>query len=166
MKSRIVLLNAFLGLSFVGVVLALYALAHETGRLTGGVCDINATFNCDVVNRGPYGNVGGVPVALIGVIGYAFFALAAFLKRRDVHDRHLSLFLLAAVSGGVLFTLYLTGVEAFVLHTWCLVCLCSQAVILSLFGLSLAVFLGERLESRAAQAKEILEEAADELKEL
>ncbi len=128
------LLIAVLALSAAGFALAAYSMAHKVGFTSGAFCDINATFNCDVVNKGPYSEVAGIPVALLGLIGYAFFALSAFLKLRQPADKQVTAFLLYSSFFGLLFTLYLTGIEALVLHAFCVICLTSQAVMLALFA--------------------------------
>lgn len=166
MNRRLQFINAAVGLSLVGLALATYSLLHKTGFTSGAVCDINSTFNCDVVNRGPYSDIGPVPVALLGVIGYVFFALTAFLKRREPHDRNLSLFLVGSTGLGFLFSLYLSGLEAFVLHAYCVICLSSQLTVALLFGFSTAIALGEWKESRGKQALDIVEDALHDLKEI
>ncbi len=128
------LLIAVLALSAAGFALAAYSMAHKVGFTSGAFCDINATFNCDVVNKGPFSEVAGIPVALLGLVAYAFYALAAGLKLRQPGDKQVTAFLLYSSFFGLLFALYLTGIEAFVLHTFCIVCLTSQAVILALFA--------------------------------
>lgn len=117
-------------LAVVGLLISGYSWLHNAGFASGEFCTIDETLNCDIVNKGPYSVMFGVPVALIGVIGYAFLLIGAVLNFRAPEDRQLSLFLLIASMGGLLFSLYLTGIEAFVLHVWCPLCLASQAVIL------------------------------------
>lgn len=119
-------------LAMIGMGVSLYSFLHNQGFAEGEFCNINDTFNCDVVNKGPYSDVFGVPVSLIGVIGYGFIALGGFLKWRKLEDRSLTRFLLIATIGGFLFSLYLSSIEAFVLDTWCLVCLTSQVLIILL----------------------------------
>lgn len=119
-------------LAVIGVGVSLYSFLHNQGFASGEFCKINAAFDCDVVNKGPYSTVFGIPVSLIGVIGYGFIALAGFLKWRNLEDRSLTVFLLFSTIGGFLFSLYLSGIEAFVLDTWCLVCLTSQALVILL----------------------------------
>lgn len=128
------LLWAVILLSAVGGIFAGYAMAHKTGFASGALCDINATFSCDVVNRGPYSDVAGVPVALLGIIGYVFFAVAAALKLRAPSDKQVTDFLFYSAFFGLLFTLYLTGLEAFVIKTFCIVCLGSQLAMLGIFA--------------------------------
>src|SRR3989338_3456404 len=99
-------------LSFLGVLLSSYSFLHKQGFTSGAFCNLNATFNCDVVNQGPYSQIFGIPVALIGIIGYMLLALSAGLKMKNPEDESLSFFLLLASLGGFLFALYLSGLEA------------------------------------------------------
>ncbi|NQV90007.1 vitamin K epoxide reductase family protein [Candidatus Uhrbacteria bacterium] len=116
-------------LALCGVLLSVYSLLHKEGFTAGAFCNLNETFNCDVVNQGPYSEIFGIPVAVMGIIGYFFLLVATLLKMKHPEDQGTSLFLLLASLGGFGFALYLSGIEAFVLQTWCLVCLTSQGVI-------------------------------------
>lgn len=138
------LVNWIVWFALFGVLLSAYSLAQKTGFVSGALCNINNTFNCDIVNRGPYSEIYGIPVAVIGVLGYLFLFVAALLKRHDMHDRVLSLFLFAASAGGLVFALYLTSLEAFVLLAWCVVCLASQVLIAIIALLSFIQFQSER----------------------
>lgn len=124
--------NAYAFLLFFiasGFLVSLYALKQHYAPLGGGACNVNATFNCDLVNRGPYGDIFGFPVAGFGVAGYLMMGIVAmnFSKTKDAFVGKL---LLALLAGGVGFTLYLTFLEAFVIQAWCLICLASASAIL------------------------------------
>jgi uncharacterized membrane protein len=127
-----------IGFSIVGVSLSTYAFLHNRGFASGAICNINSTINCDVVNKGPFSEFFGVSVALIGLIGYTFLLIGSLLKLKTPDDRSLTLFLLALACGGFGFSLYLTSVEAFILHAWCVVCVLSQ---LSMLGFITATML-------------------------
>lgn len=133
-------------LSVLGFAIAAYSFAHHESFVSGALCDLNSTFNCDIVNRGPFSQVFGVPVALIGMVGYAFLGAASVLCLRRPDDLPSRTFLFLAASGGLAFSAYLTGIEAFVLHTWCLLCLTSQLSIVIIFAASayLRVFAGAK----------------------
>ena len=122
--------------SLVGLALASYSFLHNQFLASGEFCTINATFNCDVVNRGPFAKVYGVPVAVIGVLGYLFLATASGYLIDHPHDRGMRFFLLLAALGGLTFSLYLSGIEALVLKTWCVLCLTSQLIIITVTALS------------------------------
>lgn len=129
--------NAYAFLLFfiaAGLLVSLYALKQHAAPLGGGGCNVNATFNCDLVNRGPYGEILGFPVAAIGVLGYLMMGIVAIHFSRT-KDPFVGKLLLALLAGGIGFTLYLTYLEAFVIYAWCLICLASASCI---FGAALA----------------------------
>ncbi|MFA5854309.1 MAG: vitamin K epoxide reductase family protein [Patescibacteria group bacterium] len=118
----------FIFFSVAGLLVSLYALKQHYAPLGTSVCNVSATLNCDLVNKGPYGEIYGFPVAAIGIIGYLMILIVAtqFLRTKDPVLGKAMLFLLA---GGVAFSLYLTALEAFVIYAWCLVCLASLSSI-------------------------------------
>ena len=84
-------------------------------------CDINAHWDCGIVNHSRYSVMHGVPVAAIGMAGYAIIAILALARRYRL--------LLAASVAGLAFALYLTSIEARILQIWCLYCVISQTII-------------------------------------
>jgi uncharacterized membrane protein len=128
---RILLVIALL--AFGGVLVSSVSLRHHYGTSTTSYCDIGANFDCDVVNRSTYSTVAGIPVALIGLAGYlTVLALATLFRSREEAPAMLAIGSLA----GLGFALYLTYIEGFVLATWCILCLSSLALILSIAVLS------------------------------
>jgi uncharacterized membrane protein len=109
----------------VGVVLSSISVYDHYRKDPSEFCNINETFNCDIVNRSEYSELAGIPVSIIGVAGYA----ALMVLSRMVWQRRLSLLMLLGTIGGLGFALYLTYIEARVLMVWCIVCLCSLATI-------------------------------------
>ncbi len=84
-------------------------------------CSINEKWDCGIVNHSEYAEVGHVPVAAIGIVGYLALAWLAFGRQR----------VLTAVSAsiGCAFAAYLSYIEKDVLMVWCLYCVISQAII-------------------------------------
>ncbi len=111
-----------------GLLVSIYALKQHYAPLGESACNVNATFNCDLVNHGPYGEIAGVPVAAIGVIGYVMM-LAVAIQFRKTKDLALGKILVAAGVLGVAFSVYLSALEEFVIHAWCLICLASLSCI-------------------------------------
>ena len=87
-------------------------------------CDINAHWDCGVVNHSPFAMIGPVPVAAIGMVGYVLLGGLALLRRR--------ILVLAFSLIGLGFALYLSHIEKDVLMVWCLYCVISQVLILIL----------------------------------
>ena len=112
----------------VGAVASGLALVHhfQFGHLVSSFCNINATFNCDLVNHSAYSTFAGIPVALIGLVAYILMAgLAVFQKDKPESP---ALLLLVSITGFAV-SLYLTYIEAAILRTWCAVCLTSLLMI-------------------------------------
>lgn len=146
-------LHLIMLLAVIGLAISAYAFLHNRGFSSGSFCTIGDTFNCDVVNKGPYSVIYGIPVALLGVVGYLFLLITAALKRRDMKDRSLTVLLLLAAAAGTAFALYLTGIEAFVLKSWCLLCIASQVSILLILVLSFSIWHAERHEIASSPVK-------------
>ena len=113
-------------LSFAGIILSAVSLQRHYAKSTTEFCDFSQKFNCDIVNRSEYSEVQGIPVAAIGVLGYAtLFFLSTFWNSRATTPNRL----LAASVAGLCFALYLTYIEAYALKTWCILCVASQVLI-------------------------------------
>jgi vitamin-K-epoxide reductase (warfarin-sensitive) len=124
MRARILVVIAVLAVA--GIAVSSVSLYHHYGTSKTSYCDIGENFNCDIVNRSTYSTVLGVPDALIGILGYGALLALATLYRRKAET---PVMLLIASVAGLGFALYLTYVEAFVLATWCILCLSSLTVI-------------------------------------
>ena len=130
-------------LSLAGVIVSAVSLQRHYAKSATAFCDFNQKFSCDIVNRSEYSSIQGIPVAGIGVAGYAaLFVLATFWKARPETPNRL----LAAAIAGLAFALYLTYIEAYELMTWCILCLISLVLI------SLITLLAIVVKVRAAKA--------------
>jgi vitamin-K-epoxide reductase (warfarin-sensitive) len=124
-RNRI--LYAFVALlSLAGMIVSAVSLQRHYAKSATAFCDFSQQFSCDIVNRSEYSTIQGIPVAGIGVAGYAaLFVLATFWRSRAETPNRL----LAAAIAGLAFALYLTYIEAYELMTWCILCLVSLALI-------------------------------------
>lgn len=124
LSGRLMTLVAILAVC--GIAVSSVSLQHHYATSKTAYCDIGETFDCDIVNRSEYSSLFGIPVALIGMLGYAALAgLATVYRRRP--DTPAMLFGGAAV--GLAFALYLTYIEGHVLGVWCILCLSSLTLI-------------------------------------
>ncbi|MFH1637384.1 MAG: vitamin K epoxide reductase family protein [Candidatus Woesearchaeota archaeon] len=117
-----------------------YKVSHES------FCDINEQVSCDIVNRSEYSKMFGIPVALLGVIGYIAFLILSLLLLKDIdfskvhrkirtRDVYYSVFLL--VLAAFMFSLFLTYIEVYVLHAICPLCVTSAIFIATILVLSI-----------------------------
>lgn len=110
-------------LCLTGVLLSGLALG-EHYNTKPSPCSINDKWDCGIVNHSPYAMVLGVPVAFVGLLGYALIAaLAGRLPRLTA--------ILALLA--VLFSLRLTWIEWKILGVWCIYCVSSQIIIAIVF---------------------------------
>jgi vitamin-K-epoxide reductase (warfarin-sensitive) len=104
-----------------GVVVSALALQVHYSTTTEP-CDINAKWDCGIVNHSPFAEVLHVPVAAFGIAGYLAMAALALARRRR---------LLAGVAlAATAFSLYLTYIEKYVLEVYCIYCVTSLGIIL------------------------------------
>jgi uncharacterized membrane protein len=113
-------------LAVAGMIVSAISLQRHYAKSATDFCDVGERFNCDIVNRSEYSSVMGIPVAGIGVAGYAALLLLATMYRSRPTT---STRLLAASAAGLVFALYLTYIEGYVLSTWCILCLSSLLII-------------------------------------
>ena len=120
------------------MIVSAISLQRHYAKSVTEFCDISQQFSCDIVNRSEYSSIMGIPVAGIGVAGYAaLFVLATFWRSRI----ETPIRLLGAAIAGLAFALYLTYIEAYVLTTWCILCLISLVLISLISVLAVAVKL-------------------------
>ena len=75
-------------LAIAGIAVSSVSLYHHYGSAKTSYCDIGENFNCDIVNRSADSSLLGVPVALIGILGYlALLALSTIRAVSDLHRR-------------------------------------------------------------------------------
>ena len=126
---------AVMALAAAGLADALF-LVWVHAKASALVCPIGS---CDIVNASPYAKVWGFPVAGIGPGGYlALLALAAMAWRaEDAAERRRWLrWVFGGSLAGVLYSMYLTYLELFVIHAICFWCVISATVITLIFLVS------------------------------
>ncbi len=105
--------------------------------LYSSICDVSATFSCTEAYTSRYGSVGGVPVALIGILYFAFVLVLIALCRRSASARqNLAGYVFAVSTVGLAGVLYLAYASFFVLKAVCLLCVGVYAAIIALFLIS------------------------------
>jgi vitamin-K-epoxide reductase (warfarin-sensitive) len=116
-------------LAIAGIIVSSLAL-HVHYSHDVEPCDINAKWDCGIVNHSPFAEVLHIPVAAIGIAGYAAMCILAFFRRRRM--------LLVLVLGALGFSLYLTYVEKYVLEVYCIYCVTSLGIVVLMTLLSVA----------------------------
>ena len=142
-------------LAVAGIVASSLALhVHYMDPSHAPPCAVTATFDCGVVNHGkfsvfpPYalsdyddnGNLHPkglhVPVALVGIVGYALILIAALMGRMRV--------VLELARVGFFCAAFLSYIEQYIITKWCIYCLWSQCIIAAILVLSIIAVLLKR----------------------
>ena len=118
----------------VGLIVSIISLNTHYGT-NNTFCTVSERLNCDTVKRGQYSEILGVPVALLGVIGYLVFGLLTLKERKitkilSLKRKETLLYLAIGATIMFAFALYLTVLEAFVINAWCMLCVSSQLAVL------------------------------------
>jgi uncharacterized membrane protein len=127
-------------LAAVGLLISAYLTWVHYAGVTP-VC-ISGSGGCETVQSSSYAAILGVPVAVLGLVGYAGLLFSAAL--RGEISVYLG-FLISLV--GTIFSAYLTYLEVFVIHALCQWCLASAGVMVA--ALICAVLRTRRLTKNA-----------------
>ncbi len=144
-------------LAFAGIAVSVLALrVHNQDPGAAPPCAVTEKFDCGAVNHSrfavfppksfdedPRSHALHIPVAALGIAGYALMAVTALLGRMGL------LLLLAEV--GFFFAALLTYLEAYVIQKWCVYCLWSQAIAAAILLLTTAVLASRWWQRRPSR---------------
>lgn len=119
-------------LSLAGFFVAFYMLAFSLGWTGPIICGLG---ECATVQASRWAKIGPLPVAALGVGGYlTLFALAmAGIQPGWASSRPVGIALLTLSSIALVFSGWLTYLEAFVIHAWCQWCVISAILATLIF---------------------------------
>ena len=113
-------------LSFIGFVASFYLYYAKTYNKK---IYCISRHECDAVVKSKYGRTFGIENTLFGMLYYAMifaYGLSFILNRNLFKDITVYYFIVGASAASVLYSAYLTGVQAFVLKKWCDYCIISS----------------------------------------
>lgn len=118
----------------VGLLVSIYMTIF---KITSNESMCIGSKDCSVVNASRYSEVNGVPVAVIGVAGYASLLALLWLDRRPgFFQQNGSMIFFGISLIGFLFTAYLIYVEIALLKAYCPFCITSQVSMTIIFILA------------------------------
>ena len=119
-------------LALLGLLISVYLSLYKLGYLGAIQC---GTGGCETVQSSVYAYFLGLPVAVWGVGAYAVLLVLAVagVQPRWAEDSRAGWLILAVAITGVLFSAYLTYLEAAVIRAWCRWCVVSAVLITLIF---------------------------------
>jgi uncharacterized membrane protein len=138
LRGHVLFALGLASIAVAGLGLASY-LAFENLQGQSGVCS-GLAHGCAAVQLSRYGKIVGIPVSVPGAALYAVLALLAVAWAADWRGWRPTWAALGSfgATSGFAFSMYLTGIEAFVLEKWCIYCVASASLMTAL-ALSWAV---------------------------
>lgn len=122
-------------LAVIGLLVATYMTIY---KWTNNEAMCLGSGDCGTVNASRYADVNGIPVALIGVLGYAgILGMLFFENRMDFLRQNGTLLTFGLALTGFLFTVWLIYAEIFLIKALCPFCVTSQTVMTIIFILSI-----------------------------
>lgn len=117
-------------LGAVGLIISVYLTVKAKAPSTV-MCSIGHA--CEIVLSSQYAWLFGLPISAYGLVWYlGLLVIVYLLPSRSIAETWLKVWIL----GGLAFSLWLLGIEAFVLHAYCTWCVGSLVVVLLLTGLT------------------------------
>lgn len=124
-------------LCLIGLGVASY-LAYVENAHVEAVC--GPVGDCNTVQQSEYARLFGVlPIGVLGMLGFIMIIIATMVQRntKGRESAYAALAILVMTTFGVLFSIYLTFLEPFVIGATCAWCLTSAIIMTILFWLSL-----------------------------
>lgn len=111
----------------VSVYMTIYKYSGNDGMCLG-------SGDCSTVNASRFSEVNGIPVAVIGIVGYVAILIVLFYENRsDFFRKNGTLLVFGMSLTGFLFTLYLVYLEIWVIKAICPFCVTSQVAMTIIF---------------------------------
>ncbi len=132
-------MNSMIGtlFSIAGFAVSFYIYRKQQAKKPL-MCPRNAP--CETVISSPQASTFGVSNTVLGMAYYAVTFLF-FAIRMGMNSFLADVLLLILTTGGFLFSLYLVGVQHFVIKQWCVWCLGSAVAATAIFLATLSIFI-------------------------
>jgi len=129
------LYRASVAFVILGLLVSIYMTIY---KITSNEIMCFGSGDCSTVNASRYSEVNGIPVALIGVLGYAAILTALSFERRYAFFKQNSTLLVFGMSlTGFLFSVWLVYVEVALIKALCPFCITSQIAMTVIFILAI-----------------------------
>jgi uncharacterized membrane protein len=125
-------------LALFGLLVAAYMALYKFGVI--GTLACGGTGSCETVQTSKWAVMWGVPVPVIGAVGYAVIIGVALLglQPRWFNSRRLANALFILATAAFVYSMYLSYLEQFVIGAWCRYCIASAVIATLIWIFSLA----------------------------
>jgi len=123
-----------IALSILGLLVAIYMTIF---KLTNNEKMCIGSGGCTIVNSSGYSEIRGIPVAVVGVLGYLSILAVFYLERKPgFFQTNGTMIQFTITLTGFLFTVWLVFVEVALIKAYCPFCITSQVAMTIIFILT------------------------------
>jgi uncharacterized membrane protein len=127
-------------LAIAGLGVSAYLMWGYT--VPGATLSCGGSAGCETVKNSVYANLAGIPMPALGLMSYtAVLVLLLIQGQPPITERGWSPYVALGIFGislaGVLYSVYLTYVELFVIYAICRWCVASAVIMVAIFVLSI-----------------------------
>lgn len=128
-------------LCVAGLGIATYmTVIHYTGEMP--MCSANSLVDCESVTTSPESVVFGIPVALLGLLYFAYMIVVCLPPMWNPGNRLLRMARLGGLAAGILFVVYLVSAELLLIGKICLWCTGVHVIVIALAAVLIAGTMG------------------------
>ena len=136
-RITIILIAAMLANILLSIFIQLQSNSGQNSNvLTKCFANQTGTGSCLSVQNSMYAKIAGIPVAVLGIIGFSLLALLRMMLLPDndvilYNRKKIVMLASSAVVVGALLSLWFLYVQAFILYTYCTYCLWADSITLA-----------------------------------
>ena len=128
---------ATIALSVIGLLVAIYMTIFKftNDEIQAAMCV--GSHGCIAVNSSAYSEIRGIPVAVLGILGYlSILALLVLERKPGFFQSNGTMIQFTITLAGFLFTVWLIFVEVALIKAYCPFCITSQVAMTLIFVLT------------------------------
>lgn len=117
LSNRLIFILSLFGLAISAFLFYEYTFAGSV------MCPLGQ--GCDIVRSSPYSYIFGIPLPFLGMLFYLVMAILSIIHSHELPVKIVRRLQLMIALSGVVFGIYLTYLEAFVIKAYCFWCVLS-----------------------------------------
>jgi uncharacterized membrane protein len=124
-------------LSAIALFVSAYIQIQKISNSDSGICSaIIAGSDCNSVQNSEYGKILGIDTSVYGILGFTIMVMLAYMQYRQKNILRGFLILLGSIVAGIMGIIFIY-LQAFLLKTYCSLCLIVDMCALIIFVLSI-----------------------------
>ena len=129
-------------LSIAGIAIMGYLVSLHYSGDSDSFCNLGEGLSCDIVNKSLYAKAFGIPFSIFGILYFIGIFLVSIFKFNEAWLKASAFFSIVFLGP----SLYLSGIEFFVLENICIFCELSKILMLAIITVAIIALKPEKLK--------------------